>query len=101
MKRDDAIVAARKAIADTFVVTDVGAFADEESEETLEIALKDITQGEFESHQFPDLTIVEAGVFYVTMSFDSVEGDGDFRATARVTKDTAKVVDFEAGELHV
>ena len=99
MHREDAVLQAQQAIADLFVVLDVGSFDTEQQESETTIKLV----GEAGSvRDRPDAPIIpqpadeEADVFYVTLGFNSVEGDGTFRATARVTKDGAKVVDFEA-----
>ncbi len=94
INKDDAIKDARKAIADTFVVTVVGSFYDEKEEE--ETTIKLVGEGPSDGPIIPQPGDDEAGVYYVTMGFDSVEGDGHFRATARVTAEGARVVDFEA-----
>jgi hypothetical protein len=95
LDRDLAIAQTQKKIAETFVVTNVVAFADKSEEDNSLVRLKDAGEvgvPEGDEH-------IEGDIFYVTMSFDSVVGDGDFRATTRVTDEGTEIVDFEAGEL--
>ena len=93
MDRGEAEKLARQRIAEALVVTNVGPFDDETDEEERLIRLGE--GGDNETVPLHDETET-AAIFYVTMSFDHVAGDGEFRATVRVTDETSEVVDFEA-----
>lgn len=94
INREDAVADAHKAICSTFVVVDVGSFYDDKDED--ETLIKMVPEGPSDGPIIPQPADEQAGVFYVTMGFNSVEGDGHFRATARVTAEGARVVDYEA-----
>lgn len=91
MQKTQAEEAARKAVAEKFTLLAVASFEDKEEEDNVVIRLADSS-----SHGLLGGIREEDAIFYVTLAFDSVEGDGKFTVTARVTEEEARVVDFVA-----
>lgn len=94
MNKDQAEEAARKVVAEKFTLLAVASFRDKEEEDNVVIRLADSS-----SHGLLGGVNEDDAIFYVTLAFDSVEGDGNFTVTARVTEDTAAVVDFVAEDV--